>query len=399
MIATALVGAWATAWFVFAAVATRRAHELASAAPHSAEPPEDARVLIVRPCAGIEPELPATLASTAAAVVPLGCSVRVRLCTESAEDTAAPIAAGVAADLRAQGIDARWVVASTAAPNRKAGQLAAVVDPDLEHDVVVVVDSDVDLTGLDLRRLLAPLLLEASPPLARWCAPVERGVPRTFGDRVSAAVLGGSLHAFTLLRGVDPQGLVGKAFAVRSHALRAAGGFAALADRVGEDAELAARLRRAGGRVDVDAQVVTSRAAGRSLRAVVARYTRWCAVVRTTRPRLLASYPMLLAAAPLLVAASWLAGAPAIGGAVAIGRIGIAIAARRLGGRPRSARGVLFDAVVADLAILAAWSLALGARRLAWRDRSLRLLPDGRLFAEPAPRPRGEHPLREGSPP
>jgi ceramide glucosyltransferase len=398
VIATALVALWAAAWAVFGVVVVRRAHRVACAVSPPADLPEGERVLLVRPCAGAEPELGRTLSSTRAAVGPLGHAVRVRFSTESADDAAAPVAAAAAADLRAEGIDARWVVAPTTAPNRKAGQLAAVVDADDAHDLVVVVDSDIDLHGLDLRRLVGPIVAGHMGPVARWCAPVERGTPRTLGDRVSAAVLGGSLHAFALLRGVDPDGLVGKTFAVRSHALRAAGGFAALGDRIGEDAELSARLRRAGGRVEVDAQIVASRAAGRSLRGILDRYTRWCAVVRTQRPRLLASYPLLIAAAPLLVTAAWLVGAPQIAGAVALGRIGIAIAARRLASRPRSVAGVLFDATIADLAVLVAWSRALSARHVGWRERRLRLLPDGRLLSEPTPGPQGEEPLGEPGP-
>lgn len=390
MIAAAIVSAWAAAWAGFSTVALYRGLRLARHRPAPERVPTAARVLaarvlIVRPCAGAEPELRATLASTGAAARTLGPRVRVRFCTATPDDAAAPIARAAADQLSSAGIDARWLAAPTDAPNRKAGQLATVIDGDDEHDVVIVVDSDIDLGEIDLCSLVAPLVAGDGRVVARWCAPAELAPARTFGDRASASVLGGSLQAFVLLRGVDPGGLVGKTFAVQSRALRAIGGFSMLADRLGEDTELAVRLRAAGGEVEADPQVVRSRASGRPLRAILGRYERWFVVVRTQRPLLLPTYPLLIAACPLLLVAT-LALGDALGLALASGvallRVGIAAAAHRVAGR--ASAGVLFDAAVADPLILVAWLRALGARHVGWRERRLRVRADGRLAPDPA---------------
>jgi ceramide glucosyltransferase len=338
-------------------------------------------VLLLRPCAGDEPHLAEALASSRAA--PPGS--RVRFLVASASDSAAPVAMRAGAELTLAGADARVVVTDARAANRKAAQLAAAVAAEPNAPALIVVaDSDVALTRQVMVDLMAPLA--AGDAAAAWAPPIETAT-RTLGDAASGAVLGASLHAFALLSALDPRGMVGKAFALRREALERVGGFDALATVLGEDMELARRLRAAGLRTAVTDRPVVSLAAGRSWRAVTDRYARWLTVLRTQRPTLLAAYPLLLAAAPLQLGLA-LAGlargeqhAELVIGAVIALRACTAEIARR-----RSHVGrcdVLATPWLADVALLLAFGRALWTRKVQWRGIPLRAARGAPLAEDP----------------
>jgi ceramide glucosyltransferase len=339
------------------------------------------RVLVVRPCAGLEPHLRRSLGSTAA--LRYDGPLRIVLSTSTADDPACPVLHAVASDLRAEGLDVAVQVVPPQGPNLKASQLAGLVD-DADADVAVVIDSDVELPSLDLARLLAPLRDQETRVAAVWCPPVERE-PASLGDRMSAAVLGGSLHAFALLGTLDRAGLVGKTFAVRVPVLRAVGGFRGLVSHLGEDMELARRLAVAGWSTAMSDVVVASLASRRRVGQVLARYARWLLVIRAQRPALLWSYPLLLAATPGLVLGgaigmrSGLPGAGAAVGLAVVSRLAVATAAAVLARRHPTPGRALLDAVLADAVLLAAFARALGPARARWRDRSLHLGTHGVL--------------------
>ncbi len=384
-----------------------RARDMALRRAAASLPSEPARALLVRPCAGADPDLQRALRSTGAlarelAALAPALQLTIRFAVAHEEDPATPIARAVADELRAAGLDAALEHTRAPGPNYKIGQLAAVVDARVsDFDVIINADADVELAALApaFAGLLRPLLSDDDEPRvgATWMPPSERleRRPETLGDRASAALLSGSLHAFPLLAGLDPDGLVGKLFAVRGAALDRVGDFAALARHLGEDMELAQRVRAAGYRVTSVAGVAPSLARGRSRGAVIARYARWLMVIRAQRPALLVSYPLVLAATPLilLLALSSLAlGAPgpalaAAGFALAV-RVAIALLAARVAGRPR--RGPLrallaaaVDAPLADALLWAAFFKALGPREVEWRGRTLRIGASGVLESSP----------------
>jgi len=395
---SALLLAWAGAVTLVSGVALLRARRWrraaeAEAVPSASEaasesdaesearPSPKPSVVVVRPCAGLEPHLRRSLASTAS--LRYAGPLRVVLATSTAEDAARPVLLEVAASLRARGMRVTVEVVAPRGPNLKSSQLAGLVD-DAPEDVALVIDSDVELEGLDLDRMLAPLREPGSRLAAVWCPPVERE-PASLGDRMSAALLGGSLHAFPLLGMLDPRGLVGKTFAVRLAALREVGGFAGLVQHLGEDMELARRLRAKGWGITMSNAVVASLASRRSVAQVLGRYARWLMVIRAQRPALLASYPLLLAATPgLLVGGTcglvlgW-PGAGLIVIATLVARLTVATVAAMLARRDRSPAAALLDAVLADGLLLVAFVRALGPARVRWRERSLRLGTHGVL--------------------
>ena len=337
--------------------------------------PEGVRVLVIRPCAGLEVELDRTLTSLAAA--PRSFEVRCRFALESERDAARPAAERAAAILVAAGIDARVVFTRAVAPNRKAAQLAAVIALETEpFDVVLVADSDVDLEGAHLDALVAPLAFTGGLD-AVWAPPAEHGRAQTLADHASAALLGASLHAFPLLAGLDPCGFVGKLFAVERSALSAIGGFGSLAAHLGEDMEIAKRLLARGGSIAAVPVVARSLAAGRSWDQAVSRFARWLGVIRAQRPLLLASYPALFFATPLLLvlAAITAPGAPWIALAAAslavVSRLAVALAAARASGRPVALGRAVIESALADVVLAAAFVRCLRTRRVVWRDNVL----------------------------
>ena len=373
---------------VTAASVIRRTRLLTSAP----RPPTGLRVLLVRPCAGLEPHLLRTVSSVVSARHSF--QLRVVLSVGNEADPALPVLHEAAASLRARGLDARACIATPHGPNHKVGQLATVVAEHGEDaDVVVVVDSDVDLDDVDLDMLVSPLA-ENVDLGATWIPVVERDEAPTWGDRASAAVLGGSLHAFPLLGALDPEGLVGKVFAVRARALGQVGGFESLCDYLGEDMELARRLRDAGWHTTMLGTLGRSRAEGRSLSTILDRYTRWLLVIRAQRPALLASYPLLLAFTPVLVVTGLVLAMvlPSAGAGIVLAgislRVAIASMAARVAQRRRSAGGRLLDVVLADFVLTVAFVRALMSRQVRWRGRSLRLDQHGRLcFTQPGANP------------
>jgi ceramide glucosyltransferase len=251
-------------------------------------------------------------------------------------------------------------------------------------DVVVVVDSDVQLIGDELDALLDAL---GAPGVeAAWMPAVETS-RETLGDRASAAVLDTSLHAFTLLSRLDGGGFVGKVMAVRHDALERVGGFGSLVRYLGEDVELGRRLRASGGATRVASGRAEARTSGRLVRDVIGRYARWIQVVRAQRPWLLATYPAIVAATPLLVAATlgtlaFDPGSAAAALALALGsRALVAIVARRRGARREGLVRLPADALMADVLLLAAFVRALVGGPVSWRGRRLRW-GDGELDQE-----------------
>lgn len=375
----AALAAWC---FVVASVSARAVFATLlrprDAAPQGAPP----SVLVIRPCAGAEASLASTLASSSH----LRGATPFRLVFAVAHegDGALPVARAACEALRAQGLDASVMLTHAQGVNQKSSQLAAAIAQSDRTDVVVNLDSDVDCAGLSLDAMVGALWADASLG-AVWAPPVEDGGV-TFSDRCSDALLGGSLHAFPVLSALDPQGLVGKAVALRRDALDAIGGFDALTSHLGEDMELARRLRERSLRSRALSTPVTSRARGRTWRGAVDRYARWIMVIRAQRPALMASYPALFFATwPMMCSALALAlAAPAVrtlalGTALValVSRLAVALAARRAAGHALGR--ALADTVLADALLARAFVGALATREVRWRGRALRIDRGGLL--------------------
>lgn len=395
MVVTGVLAAWALAYMAMVVVvATRRER----AVHRSARPPR--RVLLVRPCTGRSAAIERAMAT--APTIPADVELTWVGCVADATDTAWPLVQQCATDLRTRGITAHALLTTACGPNRKAEQIAVAHTTHGDgHDVLVVVDADIELSSVDVAALLDPLgtsLGNGRSVGATWCPPIEPHAS-TWGDRASRAVLGGSWHAFSVLSRLDSHVVVGKVLAIHGDALARIGSLHELRDYLGEDFEIGRRIEAAGLEVHAVPRPVTSLAIGRSLAQIVERYTRWIWVVRAQRPLRMLGYPLLIAAAPLLLlgAAALAIVAPMAGAGVALSTL-VARAAITLAA---GSRGVgIADALLADLVLLVAFVRACTRRTVRWADHTLRLGGDGRLQLSPEerghqPRKHGEHARRD----
>lgn len=326
---------------------------------------------MIRPCAGHEPWLERTLSSLADSrrSFPLHC----RFAIETEADAAVPAARRAVEHLQQAGITAEILFTGGGGPNRKVAQLAASAN---DAEIIIVADSDVDLAGIDLDVLVAPVV-GANPAWVAWAPPTECAPPRTWGDRASGAVLGASLHCFPILARLDPRGLVGKLFAIRTHAVHAIGGFGSLVQYLGEDMEMARRIRDRGGRVVSVPLLARSLLSGRSWSTTLARFARWLTVIRAQRSILLWSYPGLFFATwPIVVVSGWFSRMEPLYGFLAATlvlttRLLIALFATHISQRPVRLFGILRDALLADVVLALAFAYALRTRTVIWRNHVL----------------------------
>lgn len=326
------------------------------------------RAVLIRPCAGMEPALARALRSSEGVH-------RVVFAVASRNDGAFDAASRIAKQL---GESASVAITDARSGNRKAAQIARVLDSFPGEEIVIVADSDVVLQAGDLSALVAPIQADSSCS-AVWAAPVEVAPPRTLGDHISQAVLGASLHSFALLSHIDREGMVGKLVAFRRGALEAVGGFRAMESILGEDMELGRRLR-AHGQVMMSRSVLArSHAEGRSLGDVLRRYVRWASVIRAQRPTRLVGYPLLFAAWPLISLAALIVHSPLATAAAALTTLTRILIAWRAVVVTKAHPFITFAAPLADLTLFAAFMRALWARQIDWRGVSLELTRKGEI--------------------
>lgn len=388
-VAAWLALAWSAtlAWLALGAVLRRRRLERRFVARGAAIqlPSTTPTVLIIRPCAGEDPGLFDNLCSLTAARSSL--PLHVVMVVDDPHDRARPTIERARVELHAAGIPTSFEIVEPRGPNRKASSLAGVLEGHPQHPIVVNIDSNIDLAGFDFDPLLAPLLADDRLGTI-WVPWSERPTPgfEGLGSRASEALLGGSLTAFPLLCGIHPQGLVGKFWAARRTAIDRID-FAELADYLGEDLEMARRLRAVGLRIEAASLLVRSPGGLPSFAAAVERFGRWMLVVRAQQLPLSFSYPALFFATPMVLV---LAGFGALAradlallaaGLALFGRAIVTLAARHWSGRGLAIGPALVDAVLGDLVLGLAWLRAFGSREVAWRGHRLRVDPDGRLRA------------------
>lgn len=319
--------------------------------------------LLVRPCAGNEPGLADRL-STAGGLRNVVFAIR------DSRDGAFPAASLAVERLRARGVHAEILITEARAPNLKAAQLARVVAARPSR-FVAVADSDVELPEEIFPRMVGEL---SARELGAIWAPFVLDAPRG----IAGGILNGSLHAFPLLAGLDPTGFVGKVFVARADAIAAAGGFDAVADRLGEDVALARRMHAAGMATAAAATCVRVHGGGG-----LDRFLRWALVVRAERPLLLLGYPVFIAVTPLAIALLAFARGP-----LALGAIALVLLMRLLVPFALDPRPDLPSCLAADFVLVYAAARAAIRPRTTWRGRSLRIARGGRLVCESSPEAR-----------
>lgn len=367
----ALVSLWQAVQMGACITAVQRARRRTRLAPGKAASPD--RVTLFRPCRGAERGLAERLQKT-------GGATHVVFAVASDEDEAYPAVLEASEKLRTEGVEVACVLTAPEGPNMKVDQLGRALRAAPPREAVLVVDSDVDLQGFPALELAGAVL---DGPVGATYAPASETSSETFGDRANLAVLTGSLHAFSLLAGIDPDGFVGKVFAVRREVLERTGGFDDLRAVLGEDVELGRRVRALGQKTQVFRAVAHAVGSGRSWDDTVARFARWLGVVRASRPSLLLSYPLLIAGtlpSTLVVLAflPWASEPTFIRGialfmtlALVLFRAWVSHAARALAGVGSSWLASLVDVPLSELVLLTALARALSRSTVSWRGTTL----------------------------
>lgn len=357
----------------------------------SAPPPAWPRVLILRPCEGDEPGLFENLRSSL--TVPYAGPRRVILLVPDEKDPAYTVASAVASAVANQAAISVLVTAPRPLENRKVAQLAKGFAHS-DEEIVVCADSDVRLEGEDLFALVAALLEECDGKLAgaAFSAPIEVA-PRTFWDRASAAVVGGSAQSFLALYGLSAllggaPNMAGALTALRRSALFEIGGLEGVRDCLGEDNEIARRLVAANYRVALSRRPARCHDGGRSATEVIARVARWLTVVRAQRPGLLPTYPLLVAATPLLLLCALFHRSPILIAFTTAGillRAILCMALGRFSGLRIGLVRALFEVFFGETLLLLGFLRAIFTRRISWRGHPFYVERGGHL--RPASRP------------
>jgi ceramide glucosyltransferase len=296
---------WIVATLVFSVVALIESRRMIREASARATPSTWPALQILRPCAGLEPDLEENLLSTATARYPGARELFVLVA--SREDPAYVVAEAVRARAArvAPEVPVHLVVTDIATRhNRKVAQLARAEGLS-RAPVVVVIDSDIRVEDATLPALITALEGDARAGAAS-CPTVDVRLD-TLGDRASSALLSSTPHAFYCLGALAERSggahvLCGAFIAIRRAVLDELGGFASLERFIGEDFELSRRLHQRGYTIPTAAVPGRITDRGRTFPSVLSRFARWATVTRQQRPHLMLTYPLLLGAGPLLIA-------------------------------------------------------------------------------------------------
>jgi len=269
------------------------------------------------------------------------------------------------------------LVVETNAPNAKVGVLAELARR-ARYPLLLVNDSDIVAPSGYLRAVAAPLadskvglvtcLYRAEAE--SWASRSEAlGIATEFAPSVLVARLLGQAE-FAL----------GSTMVFRAETLLRMGGFETIADYLADDYQLGLRINRLGYRIEFAPVVVETDLGGESWAETWRHQLRWSRTIRVSRPAGYFGYVVTHAtlwALVALAAGQWWAAALALGLRMVAGVVvGV---------------GVLHDRRVAkdfwlmplrDLFGFAVWLAGLFGHTVQWRDRVLRLHPDGRIHAE-----------------
>lgn len=282
-----------------------------------------------------------------------------------------------------------------AACNRKVAHLAAGVAA-LERElaradaIIVQADADVELEPRVLSALIAAVATDVNEDVRTDLAFAIPFARRSFALE---AVLMTSLQSFAVIDalawlGRSPPAVAGKCLALRAGTLRDLGGYAAFAPFIADDVAMVERASAAGLAVRPIGPAVGIDGAACGISATAQRMARWLQVLRSQRPHLLASYPLLIAPIPLCVLFTAFglargACAPAVlflGLVVARAALAAVLVGTTFRGGPvRAALFAPFSMVMADVILNLALLNALLVRDISWRGHVYRMARGGRI--------------------
>jgi len=245
----------------------------------------------------------------------------------------------------------------------------------VRHSVLLVNDSDIVVEPGYLRAVTAPL----SNSKVGMVTCLYRAGAESWASRFEALGIATEFAPSVLvarLLGVAEFAL-GSTMLFRVEALQRIGGFAAIANYLADDYQLGRRISQLGYRIEFSPVVVETDLGGESWGHTWRHQLRWSRTIRVSRASGYYGYVVTHATLWSLVAVA--AGQWQIGVAVLLLRVlaGIWVGAGILG--DRKVRRDFYLIPLRDLFGFAVWVAGLFGDTVQWRDRELKLLPDGRI--------------------
>jgi ceramide glucosyltransferase len=272
------------------------------------------------------------------------------------------------------------VIAPTDAPNAKAGVLAELAKR-ARYPLLLVNDSDIVVPPGYLTAVTAPL---EDPAIGLvtclYRAGAESWPARSEALGIATEFAPGVLVARLL--GVAEFAL-GSTMVFRAEELRRIGGFEAIAQYLADDYQLGRRISQLGYRIEF-APVIVQTDLGRGSWAQTWRHQlRWSRTIRVSRPSGYYGYAVTHATLWALVAIAgrqWWAAGLAMGIRMLAGVLVGAVILKD----PKVRRD-FWMMPLRDLFGFAVWLAGLFGDTVQWRDRELRLRPDGRIIEAATP--------------
>lgn len=253
--------------------------------------------------------------------------------------------------------------------------------PAARHELIVIADSDMRVAPDYLAAVTAPL---ADPALGLVTC-LYRGVP--------AGGIWSKLACLHINHGFLPQAVVaemigagagcfGATVALRRDTLEAIGGLAAVADALADDHALGAAVRRLGRKVVLSPVIIDNIIAEPGLGALFRHELRWARTIRAVAPAgfvgTVLTQPVVLASAALALGAIPLAAAAVLAAALLSRAAMVRLVDRSLRLPPTP----LWLLPIRDVLSFVVFAASFFSRTVAWRDRTFRIGPKGRLILD-----------------
>lgn len=287
------------------------------------------------------------------------------------------------------GVGIRLIIAPAFGANRKASLLHHLT-AEARHDILVISDSDCRVTPDYLRRVVAPL---RDPAVGMVTCPYRGDRALTFTARLEALYIGTTFVPLVLAarKYITMRLGLGATMVVRRGDVERIGGFAAIADHLGDDYELGHRISGLGRRVHLSHYVVACVLGATTFRDQWQREVRWMRNARVSRPK---EYPIipLTFSTPLAVTLVLVTGfsRPALSALLAsvVLRWLVGWLATGFSGDAEARRAMIW-LPLRDMLSALVWLAGGVGRRIVWRGEEFLLRADGRLvpLAELAPQP------------
>jgi ceramide glucosyltransferase len=338
-----------------------------AAAPRSLEP-----VSILKPVHGRDPRFWEAIRSHAELNYP---EFEILFGVSDPEDAALEDIARLQSEYPHARIEA-YVVATKAA-NAKVGVLAELARR-ARHPLLLVNDSDIVVEPDYLRVATAPL----ADPAVGLVTCLYRAEADSLPSRAEALGIATEFAPSVLVARLlgNAEFALGSTMAFRASVLRSLGGFTVMADYLADDYQLGRRIHDQGLRIEFAPMVVTTDLGGESWLQTWRHQVRWSRTIRVSRP--LGYYGYIVTHATIWAIAAFLAGFRTIGAAALTLRLAAGIFVGVLVLKDRRVLRAWWWMPVRDLFGFAVWVAGAFGNHVQWRDRRLRLRPDGRIYRD-----------------